>query len=80
MIANRHFCRRLAVPTFQPGKPVDFPTPPSESEAAGGDPPWRTKMFARQKCSKVGCFLEAALPIVAPAIGLLSMLSLAAFS
>jgi hypothetical protein len=80
MIANRHFCGRPVVPTFQPGNPVNFPTPPSESGAAGGDPAWRTKMFARQECSKVGCFLEAALPVVAPAIALLSMLSLAAFS
>jgi hypothetical protein len=39
MIANRHFCGRPVVPTFQPGKPVNFPTLPTESGAASGDPP-----------------------------------------
>jgi hypothetical protein len=41
-----------------------------------GDP----KMFARENCSKVGCFLEGALPIIAPTIALVWMLSIAAFS
>ena len=37
-------------------------------------------MFASESCSKVGCFLEGALPIIAPAIALVWMLSIAAFS
>ena len=41
---------------------------------------WRVKMFARENCSKVGCFLEGALPIIAPAVALIWMLSIAAFS
>jgi hypothetical protein len=41
---------------------------------------WRTKMFASESCSKVGCLLEAALPIIAPAVALAWMLSIAAFS
>jgi hypothetical protein len=31
-------------------------------------------MFASERCSKIGCFLEAALPIVAPAVAVVSML------
>ena len=38
------------------------------------------EMFASENCSKVGCFLEAALPAVAPAVALISMLSIAALS
>jgi hypothetical protein len=38
------------------------------------------KMFARENCSKVGCFLEAALPVIAPSVALVWMLSIAAFS
>jgi hypothetical protein len=34
-------------------------------------------MFASENCSKLGCFLEAALPGVAPAFALISMLSFA---
>jgi hypothetical protein len=41
---------------------------------------WRVKMFAGEKCSKVGCFLEAALPVIAPSVALVLMLSIAAFS
>jgi hypothetical protein len=37
-------------------------------------------MFASENCSKVGCLLEAALPVVAPAVALIWMLSIAAFS
>jgi len=37
-------------------------------------------MFARENCSKVGCFLEAALPVIAPSVALVWMLSIAAFS
>jgi len=40
---------------------------------------WRAKMFARENCSKVGCFLEAALPLAAPSVALVWMLSIAAF-
>jgi hypothetical protein len=39
-----------------------------------------SKMFASENCSKVGCFLEAALPGVASAVALTWMLSIAAFS
>jgi hypothetical protein len=39
-----------------------------------------SEMFASENCSKVGCFLEAALPAVAPVVGLIWMLSIAAFS
>jgi hypothetical protein len=38
------------------------------------------EMFASESCSKVGCFLEAALPVIAPAVALVWMLSIAAFS
>jgi hypothetical protein len=38
------------------------------------------KMFAGENCSKVGCFLEAALPLIAPAVALIGMLSLVAWS
>jgi hypothetical protein len=41
---------------------------------------WRVIMFARENCSKVGCFLEAALPVIAPSVALVWMLSIAAFS
>jgi hypothetical protein len=37
-------------------------------------------MFASENCSKVGCVLEGALPIIAPAVALIWMLSIAAFS
>ena len=37
-------------------------------------------MFASENSSKVGCFLEAALPGVAPAVALICMLSIAAFT
>jgi hypothetical protein len=39
-----------------------------------------SEMFASESCSKVGCLLEAALPIIAPAVALAWMLSIAAFS
>ena len=42
--------------------------------------PMESEMFASENCSKVGCFLEAALPAVAPAVALISMLSIAALS
>ena len=41
-------------------------------------PPMEGKMFATEHCSKVGCFLEAALPGIAPAVALICMLSIAA--
>jgi hypothetical protein len=37
-------------------------------------------MSASENCSKVGCFLEAALPVIAPAVALIWMLSLVAWS
>jgi len=37
-------------------------------------------MFASENCSKIGCFLEAALPVIAPAVALVSMLSIFTFS
>lgn len=37
-------------------------------------------MFASENCSKVGCFLEAASPVIAPVVALIWMLSIAAFS
>jgi hypothetical protein len=37
-------------------------------------------MFAGENCLKVGCFLEAALPLIAPAVALIGMLSLVAWS
>jgi hypothetical protein len=37
-------------------------------------------MFASERCSKTGCFLEAALPIVAPAAALVSMLSIPTYA
>ena len=40
----------------------------------------RVMMFAREKCSKLGCFLEAALPVIGPVVALVWMLSIAAFS
>ena len=40
--------------------------------------PMEGKMFATEHCSKVGCFLEAALPGIAPAVALICMLSIAA--
>ena len=47
---------------------------------AGSSRQWRTKMFASESCSKVGCFLEAAMPAIAPAVALIWMLSIVAFS
>jgi hypothetical protein len=38
-----------------------------------------SEMFASERCSKVGCFLEAALPAIAPAVALFWMLSIAVF-
>jgi len=38
-----------------------------------------SEMFASENCSKVGCFLEAAMPSIAPAVGSIWMLSIAAF-
>ena len=43
-------------------------------------PPMEDKMFATEHCSKVGCFLEAAMPGIAPAVALICMLSIAAFA
>ncbi len=37
-------------------------------------------MFASESCSKVGCFLEAAMPAIAPAVALVWMLSIVALS
>jgi hypothetical protein len=37
-------------------------------------------MFVSESCSKIGCFLEAAMPAIAPAFALIWMLSIAAFS
>ena len=37
-------------------------------------------MFAGENCSKIGCFLEAALPVIAPSVALVWMLSIAAIS
>jgi hypothetical protein len=37
-------------------------------------------MFAGENCSKIGCFLEAALPVIAPSVALVWMLAIAAFS
>jgi hypothetical protein len=37
-------------------------------------------MSASENCSKVGCFLEAALPVIAPTVALIWMLSLVAWS
>jgi hypothetical protein len=39
--------------------------------------PMECTMFASENCSKLGCFLEAALPGVAPAFALIWMLSFA---
>jgi hypothetical protein len=38
-----------------------------------------SEMYASENCSKVGCFLEAALPAIAPAVALFWMLSIAVF-
>ena len=43
-------------------------------------PTMESKMFATEKCSKLGCFLEAALPVIGPVVALVWMLSIAAFS
>jgi hypothetical protein len=43
-------------------------------------PNGESKMFASENCSKIGCLLESALPGVAPAVALICMLSIAAFS
>jgi hypothetical protein len=37
-------------------------------------------MFASESYSKIGCFLEGVLPAIAPAVALIWMLSIAAFS
>src|SRR5260370_376025 len=42
--------------------------------------PVESKMFANERCSKIGCFLEGALPVIAPAVALVSMLSIFAFA
>jgi hypothetical protein len=42
--------------------------------------PVESKMFASERCSKIGCFLKAALPIVAPAVALVSMLSILTYA
>jgi hypothetical protein len=34
-------------------------------------------MFASESCSKFGCVLEAALPVIGPAVALVWMLSIA---
>src|ERR1700745_1202282 len=38
-----------------------------------------SEMLASESCSKVGCFLEAAFPAIAPAVALFWMLSIAVF-
>jgi hypothetical protein len=43
-------------------------------------PDKESEVFASENCSKIGCFLEAALPVIAPAVALIWMLSIAAFS
>ena len=48
------------------------------SRSSNGGPKW--KMFASESCSKIGCFLEAALPVIGPAVALVWMLSIAAFA
>jgi hypothetical protein len=52
---------------------------PKSDHAA--EPSWKSEseMFASESCSKVGRFLEAALPVIAPAVAMVSMLSIAAF-
>lgn len=50
------------------------------SGVGGIIPPMETKMFASESCSKIGCFLEAALPVIGPAVALVWMLSIAASS
>jgi hypothetical protein len=52
---------------------------PKSDYAAEPSRKWESEMFASESCSKVGCFLEAALPVIAPAVALVSMLSIAAF-
>jgi hypothetical protein len=37
-------------------------------------------MFASEYCSKIGCLLEAALPVIAPAVALVSMLSILTYA
>ena len=48
--------------------------------AEGSSRRWRVIMSTGENCSKVGCFLEAALPVIAPAVALIWMLSLVAWS
>jgi hypothetical protein len=36
-------------------------------------------MFASESCSKFGCFLEGALPVIGPTVALVWMFSIAAF-
>jgi len=59
---------------------VDHRTSSVAASPAMLGPQWRRKMFASESCSKVGCFLEAALPVIAPGVALVWMLSIAAFS
>ena len=60
---------------------VIMPTVPSADRSANSDrqivPANGVTMFASENCSKLGCFLEAALPGVAPAFALIWMLSFA---
>jgi len=58
---------------------VDHRTSSIAASPAMLGPQWRRKMFASESCSEVGCFLEAALPVIAPAVALVWMLSIAAF-
>ena len=37
-------------------------------------------MFASENCSRMGCFLEGALPVIGPAVALVWILSIVAFS
>jgi hypothetical protein len=54
------------------------------AEANADDPgnalTMESEMFASENCTKVGCLLEAASPGIAPAVALVWMLSIAAFS
>jgi hypothetical protein len=52
---------------------------PKSDHAAEPSWKWESEMSASESCSKVGCFLEAALPVIAAAVALVSMLSIAAF-
>ena len=37
-------------------------------------------MFGSENCSKIGCFLEGALPVIAPVVALVWMLSITTFT